>query len=142
MLGSIVALAVALVMASPAAGQDPARVRGTGYGATLQPPVTNDPPKEFTSDATEHEVEEGLHFSGIGGYDLRQGPHDDDKQAWAETDYIHWTIHGATLVAEGRVHDSDPDAATICSSEAWGAEFIAASVETTEGDHGSIVAEV
>jgi len=140
-LRAVVALAIACLVGGPSAAEELARVRGHGYGAATQPAVTNDPPPDFTSDATEHDVDEGLHFTGTGCYDLRQGPRDDDKQAWADTDFIHWTINGATLVAEGRLHDSDPREASICSSEAWGAEFVAACVETTEGDHGAIVAE-
>ncbi|MHC4338811.1 MAG: hypothetical protein ACYSX0_01175, partial [Planctomycetota bacterium] len=140
-LRAVVALAIAWLVGGPSAAGELARVRGDGYGAATQPTVTNDPPPEFTSDATEHDVDEGLHFSGIGCYDLRQGPRDDDKQAWADTDFIHWIINGATLDAEGRLHDSDPKEASICSSEAWGAEFVAACVKTTEGDYGTIVAE-
>jgi hypothetical protein len=140
-LRAFVALAIACAVGGPSAAEELARVRGDGYGAATQPAVTNDPPAEFTSDATEHDVDEGLHFSGIGCYDLRQGARDDDKQAWADTDFIHWIINGATLDAEGRLHDSDPKEASICSSEAWGAEFVAACVKTTEGDYGTIVAE-
>ncbi|MHC4931070.1 MAG: hypothetical protein ACYTGV_02630, partial [Planctomycetota bacterium] len=138
---AVVVLAIACVVGGPSAADELARVRGNGYGAATQPAVTNDPPPEFTSDATEHDVDEGLHFAGIGCYDLRQGPRDDDKQAWAETDFIHWIVNGATLEAEGRLHDSDPKEASICSSEAWGAEFVAACVKSTEGDYGTIVAE-
>ncbi len=135
-----ICLALALALGGRAgAGEE--RVSGTGYGTTAKPAVTNDPPGEHTSDATEHDVAEGLHFGGVAYYELTQGPRDDDKHAWAQTDYIRWTVHGATLIAEGKLHDSDPAETAKISSEAWGSEHVQANVSAEEGDYGYIRAE-
>ena len=71
-------------------------------------------------------------YTGIGHYDLTQGVRVDNKLKHAATDYVKWTSQAATLKAEGRCHDGDPQETTRVSSKAWGAQIIEA--EATRED--------
>ncbi|MHC4549356.1 MAG: hypothetical protein ACYTEZ_11330 [Planctomycetota bacterium] len=133
-------LGAVLVGGTPAGAQGKI-VKGKGYAATSVPPVINHPPPSYLGRANEHDVDQGVVFDGVTHYDLRHGADPDDKQRCRDHDYIHWVVHGATLEAVGQAHDSDPDDATIVSSEAWGAQIVHATVLEHEGDWGWIDAE-
>jgi len=123
------------------AAGEPERVPGVGYASSSPPVHTNDPPADMTEEEDELDPLTGTELAGTDVYDLQQGPHADDKKAWADTDYVKWTAAGATLVAEGKAHDSDPDQATIVSSEAWGSQAVDVIVTKLEGDWGKITAK-
>ena len=129
---------VAAVLAASVAGAEEEEVKGDGFARSRQPPETSDPPDSWTSEDEAHDPEEGVAFAGIHDYALKQGAHDDDKSAWSDTDYIHWAVHGATLVARGQVQDSRSDAATVATSEAWGGERIEVEIAAEEGSGGHI----
>jgi len=117
------------------------RVQGRSYSSTTVPPVTDDPPKTFLADADKRTDGEPTAHTGLDDYELKNGIKDDDKKRWAATDYIRWLASGATLVATGQVHDSDPAATSEVSSQAWGALMVDVEVTKKEGDVGTISAE-
>jgi len=123
--------------ARPGAGGD---VDSTGVAAPNQPSNLGEPGDDFVNDDRAHDPDEGATFDGTEHYDLRQGPHPEDKEKWAATDYIHWKVHGATLLAEGQVTDANSRDASVASSEAWGLERVDARVGREEGGYGEIYA--
>lgn len=120
-----------LLLALPAAAE-PVEVKGKGYAADSRP-ESFDPPAHWTDEQNEHDPDEGVTFADTATYELRQGAGAEDRQRHRSTDYIHWEVHGAVLVATGQVQDADKAAATIATSQAWGKEEIAVHVEATEG---------
>jgi hypothetical protein len=121
-LGAVVLLLGTRAGADP----EPVRVKGKSYAASKRPASISDPPPSWLGTENQHDVDEGVVQDSVTHYELRQGARPDDKQAWRDTDYIHWEIHGATLEAEGQAQDSDSEEATTVSSEAWGAQIIRA----------------
>jgi len=138
-LCSLVLIWAALSVA--ARGGEKIRVKGKGWAWPKHPAVTNDPPASFVREADKHDPETGEVFNGLKTYQLRHGVKSSDKRHWASTDFIHWTVHGATLVAKGRVHDGDPRNTSKATSKAWGTEEVLAEVVTADGLYGWIGAD-
>jgi hypothetical protein len=107
-------LGAVVLLAGPRAGAEPepVRVKGNGYAASKRPPSVGNPPPSWLGTENQH--------------DPFQGARHDDKQAWRDTDYIHWEINGATLKADGQAQDADSEEATTVASEAWGAQIVRA----------------
>ncbi len=141
--GAASILAIALLLVTPGMTADGERVEvfGRGYAATSRPADTTAPPPGFTSPATEQDPEVGEFFAGPGDYVVRDGPMRVLPRKSDLTDYVHWTVYGATLIAEGQVADKDPATATIVSSDAWGQEEISVSVACSEGGFATLEAE-
>ena len=116
-------------------------VHGLAYTAQEAPANIDEPDEETLPDSDERPGNEAIRYDGTWAYDLIQGTKADDKRRWAATDYIHWTAQGATLVAEGQIQDTDPRETGRVSSQAWGAQIVAAQVTQAEGTQGTISAE-
>ncbi|MHC4955735.1 MAG: hypothetical protein ACYTGZ_17930, partial [Planctomycetota bacterium] len=117
------------------------RVRGRAYSATDTPPVIDDPPDEFLASADEKAENEPTAYTGLDDYELKEDHEHTDKRSCASTDYIRWTAQGATLKAEGQIHDAHADKTSRVSSQAWGAQTTTAEIKAEEGAEGTISAE-
>lgn len=131
-------LLVALLVAGPPGYGE---VTSRGFAAFQRPPIADNPPDDYIADEYEHDVATGEVFDLTDHYELRQGAEEDNKTRWKDTDWIHWKVNGATLRAWGQIQDGDHEKATIASSEAWGAEYVDATVSASEGSWGVIEAE-
>jgi hypothetical protein len=121
-------LGAVVLLAGPRAGAEPepVRVKGNGYAASKRPPSVGNPPPSWLGTENQHDPDVGVVQDSVTHYELFQGARHDDKQAWRDTDYIHWEINGATLKADGQAQDADSEEATTVASEAWGAQIVRA----------------
>jgi len=124
----VLCLGAVVLLAGPRAGAEPepVRVKGKGYAASKRPPSVSNPPPSWLGTETQHDPDVGVVQDSVTHYELFQGARHDDKQAWRDTDFIHWEINGATLKAEGQAQDADSEEATTVASEAWGAQIVRA----------------
>ena len=116
-------------------------IHGLAYSNQNPPVNIDEPDEEQLPWDDERPGNETRRYDGTWAYDLTQGTKPDDKRRWATTDYIHWTLQGATLAAEGQIQDTDPSETGEVSSEAWGAQIVAAQVTQAAGTQGTISAE-
>lgn len=124
---------VAILSALPAGAEEGQRVQGVGHAWARHPPDTQNPPPSFTEKEDAHDPEKGEHFDRTTSYELTHGAENTSKPRWAQTNYIHWTVNGATLKAEGKIYDGDPKEATKAKSKAWGAEVVEVRVDAGQG---------
>jgi hypothetical protein len=132
-----VVLAVSLA-AALARGEDPdvKKVVGTGHAQSSIPRVTDEPEEGFADPKKKHDMDKG--GVTLSDYELMHGILPDDKHLWAKTDRIDWSVLGATLEAEGSLHDRDPTDAASASSEAWGHAVFVAQAKKQYGDYAQI----
>jgi hypothetical protein len=117
-VATCLAVVCAALLLAAARAEEEREVPRRGYAQPRIPPILNDPPSSYTRES--HDIQDGVHYTGTGHYELRQGQHPDDKEEWAESDFIHWHAHGATIMSEGQSVDWDPMKATTVTAEAWG----------------------